>query len=481
MNLLDDIITYIRRIVKTPSNAVLTDSLIIDYINRFWMMDVDARIQLYDLRTKYQFQTQPGVDQYNMPLYNVQSESGGQTIASFPVYQNMISSAYINGIQVPIQNQQMIFYNIWPNIVQQLPVIAVGNGTAGPYTFTFPIVANFNTPPNPPLNGILRGHVDINGIIKIGNAVPGLINVDPPIVTDSQATTTIHAVPMTNVDVKVWITSIDATGANVVVTDSGQFLSGNVNEGLLMQPGANPNGNQILPNGYGGTFSITGATQANPCVLTCLGNFPAGVSVTIAGVGGMTQLNGNTYTVLSSTTTTVTIDVDSTGFSPYTSGGNATAILNCVNYLTGTVSNVYFPTVIPQGNNINAQCFFFQSGLPRGILFYNNSIILRSPPDQQYLVEISTYLTPSAFLNTTDAVPFAYMSEYIARGAARKILADTGDVEQFQFYEPLFKEQELLVWKRSQRQWTNSRTQTIYSEGINQGQSGFNNLGGSTL
>ena len=56
------------------------------------------------------------------------------------------------------------------------------------------------------------------------------------------------------------------------------------------------------------------------------------------------------------------------------------------------------------------------------------------------------------------------MSEYIARGAARKILADTGDVEQFAFYEPLFKEQEQLVWKRSQRQFTSTRTNTIFSQ-----------------
>ena len=55
------------------------------------------------------------------------------------------------------------------------------------------------------------------------------------------------------------------------------------------------------------------------------------------------------------------------------------------------------------------------------------------------------------------------MAEYNARGAARKILADTGDIEQFQFYEPLFKEQEILVWKRSQRQWTSTRTDTIFS------------------
>ena len=67
-----------------------------------------------------------------------------------------------------------------------------------------------------------------------------------------------------------------------------------------------------------------------------------------------------------------------------------------------------------------------------------------------------------------------------ARRFARKILSDTGDIEQFQFYEPLFKEQELLVWKRSQRQFTATRTQTIYSQGNAIGQ-GNNGLGGSTL
>jgi hypothetical protein len=41
-------------------------------------------------------------------------------------------------------------------------------------------------------------------------------------------------------------------------------------------------------------------------------------------------------------------------------------------------------------------------------------------------------------MNYTDILPFAYMSEYIARGAARKILADTGDIELFAFYVPLF-------------------------------------------
>ena len=70
-------------------------------------------MQLFDLKTKYQFQTSPGVDQYNMPLYMVQSETPGdptsQDIGIFPVYQGFLDPCYINGVQVPLQTQKFIF------------------------------------------------------------------------------------------------------------------------------------------------------------------------------------------------------------------------------------------------------------------------------------------------------------------------------------------------------------------------------------
>ena len=407
MNLLQDILTYIRRIIKSPSNAVITDNLLIDYVNRFWIMDVDARIQLFDLKTKYQFQTQPGVDKYNMPLYNVQMEPGAQRIGMYPVYQGFIGPCYIDGIEVPLQTQKSQFYNIWPNIVQDLGLVGMGNGTAGPYTLQVPILGP-PAPPNPPYNALCRGHIDIGGIIALGNATGN--NIDPPVVDNDLATGVVNPpgsisiVPVTSVDSQFYITTIGADGSNVIVADSGQFLAGNVNYGLLMSPGKAPDGNMFLPGGY-------------------------------------------------STTS------------------------NTVNYLTGQI-NVEFPVIIPSGNNIYAQCFYFESGLPRAILYYNNTLTLRSIPDVQYLVELDAYLSPAAFLNTASAIPFGYMAEYIARGAARKILSDTGDVEQFQFYEPLFIEQERLVWKRSQRQWTATRTQTIYSQGQGQGSGCTNTFGG---
>lgn len=484
MQLLSDIITYVRRLIKSPSNNQISDGLIIDYVNRFWINDVDARIQLFDLKTKYQFMTVPGYDQYNMPLYALQHEDPSNTnqeISYYPVYQGTIDPVYINGIQVPYETNKTSFFNIYPQITQQMMVVGVGNGTSGPYNFTFPIAPNNSVPLNPPFQYILRGHVDMNGIIQFANA--GFNFMDPPMVSNSDATgspSSITSIPSQNVFPAVFITSNGVDGSNIVVSDSGQFLSNSKNLGLLMQTNKNnfPNGNLPLSNGYELSFPITGATNANPTVLTATTSFSVGQIVLITGVTGMTELNGNSYTVTANGGTTLTIDVDSTGFGTYDSGGLVSSVSNVINYFTGEVQNLFFPDDIPEGVDINAVCYLFQSGLPRGLLNYNNTLTIRPPPDQAYLVEVDAYLSPAAYLNSSQSIQFSYMCEYIARGAARKILSDTGDIEQFQFYEPFFQEQEQLVWKRSQRQFTSTRTQTIYSQGINMGQQGSNSLGG---
>lgn len=396
MNVLGDILTYIRRIIKTQTNAEISDALLIDYVNRFWLMDVDARIQLFDLKTTYRFMTRPAVDKYNMPLYSSQTETTDpqQDIEMFPVYQGFLDPCFINGVQVPLYTQANNFYNMWPNIVQYNSNIGTGDGVTTSFSFTLPILNTNNSILTNPVQGILRGHVDITGIVGTGN------NIDPIV-----GTTIDLNVPVTSVESQVWINTIDSNGDNLIVVDSGQFLNTNIDCGLLMSPGKAPYGNSALSGGY-------------------------------------------------------------------------SASSNVVNYLTGEIF-VNFPVPPADGAQINVQCFYFETGLPRGILFFNNVLTLRSPPAMQYMVELEAYLSPAAFFNTGQAIPFAYMSEYIARGAARKILSDTGDIEQFQFYEPLFKEQEMLVWKRSQRQFTATRTPTIFTQTNNQ--FGFNNLGGGAV
>lgn len=383
MQLLADIITYVRRIVKTPSNASLTDALIIDYINRFWLMDVQARMQTFDFKTKYQFETIPQVCDYNMPMYQVQTEPGTQTIAPYPVYQGFTGTTYVNGIQIPLYVQRDPFWKIWPNYLQALTTVAVGDGSTTTFTF------------NVPFFPAIPGHVDMTGIIyNYSNG--GGIN-DPIFDTQVPNSSGNPVIPYTSIYPGVFITYQNSNGSTVTITDSGVFLSTATSNELT----------GILIEATNSNFNVS----------------PLG------------------YSLLGSSTT-----------------ANST-----VNYITGQI-NVTFPSAPADQTNIQVQSYYYQPGIPRAVLFYNNCLTIRPPPDIPYLIELDAYLTPAAFLNTSQAIQFGYMCEYIARGAARKILSDTGDIEQFQFYEPLFREQETLVWKRSQRIFTSQRTGTIYSD-----------------
>jgi hypothetical protein len=76
--------------------------------------------------------------------------------------------------------------------------------------------------------------------------------------------------------------------------------------------------------------AITGATQANPCVISVTGTpFANGDWVFASSVGGMTQLNGNTYIVAGAASGSFQLHdlqgnpVDATSFGAYTSGGSA--------------------------------------------------------------------------------------------------------------------------------------------------------------
>lgn len=80
-------------------------------------------------------------------------------------------------------------------------------------------------------------------------------------------------------------------------------------------------------------IAITGATQANPCVLTIPGNnYAVGDWINVTGVVGMTQLNAQYFSVLAVAGASVTIGdlngnaIDSTGYSGYVSGGSAARV-----------------------------------------------------------------------------------------------------------------------------------------------------------
>jgi hypothetical protein len=77
----------------------------------------------------------------------------------------------------------------------------------------------------------------------------------------------------------------------------------------------------------GSTMSVSGITNANPAVVTTALNhgFATGQAINIAGVLGMTAVNGGPYTITVLTPTTFSLNgVNSSGYGAYTSGGVVT-------------------------------------------------------------------------------------------------------------------------------------------------------------
>lgn len=359
MFLLSDVITYVRRLIKSASNAVVSDALILDYINRFYVYDVPARLQLFELKTTYQFVTQPLVDQYNIPYYPAYATPGPMTVSPYPMYQMLEGPVLVDGVEIPLYTDPSSLVKVYPAFFQNEENDVAANGGS---TYSF-MTAN---------NPLLRANIDVNGQIAVANGQP---------------------IPFPSLNSAVFITGIDASNNIVTLQDVGP-------------------------------------------------NYPPARATGDANVGNLM----------------LTSDLQA---------GNLT-VNGTINYSTGQVTNANFVVAIPSGNEIQVKYCTLTTGFIRLAMFYNNTITLRPVPDDVYLMSFSAYLTPVAFLNTAAAMSFGYMSEYLARGAARKMLSDTGDWDQFDRYEPLFREQENNVLRRTERQNSVSRTPTIFTELTNQ-------------
>ena len=342
-----EIETWVRRIIKSPNSQSITSATIASYVNRFYTYDAPARLQLFEMKSQYVFETIPNVFQYQFPYQN---------------YQELLNPIYCDGVQMGLYTSNDQFYKLYPELVNnEFPI--EGDGTVGPYAITFaqsPILRGFNT--DLPYQ-------------SFATTPPLTAQLNPPVVRQQTL------VPY------VFITATDVAGNYMYVVDNGA--------GLLYQTDSS------FQNGP------SGATQ-NP--------------------------------VLAGT----------------------------VNYTTG-VASVTFNGMVADGEPIQTQTSPFSAGFPRTMLFFNNIIKLYPVPSRSYKIVADAYITPAQFLNSNSAFPFAYMAEWIARGAARKILIDNMDTEQLQFYEPFFMEQENQVLRRTDRQNSVSRTPTIFS-----GQTGQN-------
>lgn len=137
------------------------------------------------------------------------------------------------------------------------------------------------------------------------------------------------------------------------------------------------------------TATISAATQANPCSITATGHgFSTGDFITITDVVGMTELNGNEYTVTVVDANTFTLDsTDSTAFTAYTSGGTATEL---VHYTVDfqTTQDATYDTPLKVWKDTNTYYYSTDDGTRTRVTLYTQSGDYSAEYETGTLVEV---------------------------------------------------------------------------------------------
>lgn len=108
----------------------------------------------------------------------------------------------------------------------------------------------------------------------------------------------------------------------------------------------------------------------------------------------------------------------------------------------------------------------FTPQMPTYVLYWNNELTFRGPPDREYNVRISAYKIDYSFPggSNTNAgsilsnVPNAYLTRYLAYGAALDILSDYGEMDKYNEVFQVYRRYRAQVLARTWNQWQSQRT-----------------------
>ncbi len=134
---LQDIITKVRKLTGSGNDFQLTDAMIIDYINSFYLYDLPAQFRSLKLKDRYTFNTFRGID-----IYPFDSEH----------YTTIEMPCYCMKRIIPLYQQPWGNEGFWGSSSnwQFQENITQGDGTAGPYLGTLqntPVVRSVNNNP----------------------------------------------------------------------------------------------------------------------------------------------------------------------------------------------------------------------------------------------------------------------------------------------------------------------------------------------
>lgn len=98
----------------------------------------------------------------------------------------------------------------------------------------------------------------------------------------------------------------------------------------------------------------------------------------------------------------------------------------------------------------------YQPSRPTYVLYYNNELTFRNPPNKDYLIKIAAYqveiqVDPDGLLNQD------YLYRYVAYGTALDIFSDFGEMDKWREVFPAFQRYRALVYSRTYSQYQNQR------------------------
>lgn len=216
--------------------------------------------------------------------------------------------------------------------------------------------------------------------------------------------------------------------------------------------------NQQIGVGLGSAGPYTGTIPSTPFYRAQLDIFG---NVTEAGVVISAFDNlGFVYTLT---------DVPSGGLPTGNLVDTSNNVVGTVNYITGAFSFTSVTGALPSTATIYAAVVPYQSSRPTDVLFYNQQIVFRPCPMQVYQVEFQISQQPTDLIADTDAPELDEWYLFICALSAELIYIEFPDPDGLAQLEGtdqnpgVLKKQKLIAQRRSLRQMSSQRAQTIFS------------------
>jgi hypothetical protein len=99
----------------------------------------------------------------------------------------------------------------------------------------------------------------------------------------------------------------------------------------------------------------------------------------------------------------------------------------------------------------------YQPQRPTYVLYYNNELIFRGPPNTDYLIKMEAYQVEVQIDPTTNLLSQDYLYRYICYGTALDIFSDFGEMDKWADTFRAYTRYRALVYSRTYSQYQNQR------------------------